>query len=300
MKQKLRTTIALIAVCVLVYVAPAAAQGPNAPSKSTSKMLYHDGPILPGSRNLYFLFYGCWVDTCGLAGDWETTRVVGDFATSIGNSPYMQINSGDPGSNGQAPTGSFIYGGALVDNSYSHGVELTQEDVVGLISEKVNSFQLPQDPFGIYVIFASADVSATAMGFCTPGAPPFHDTGVVNGIPLVYVFMGNPNRCPSLAAAQFLGPGGTHLPTPNGSFAGDSIAANLAHALNGTVTNPWGNGWYDRYGSENADKCTGKFGTTYTTSNGARANVRMGGHDWLLEQNWVNDRKGRCAMDPVN
>jgi hypothetical protein len=78
------------------------------------------------------------------------------------------------------------------------------------------------------------------------------------------------------------------------------MAANLAHALNGTLTDPWGTGWYDRYGFENADKCAGKFGTTYTTANGARANVWMGGRDWLLEQNWVNDRRGRCAMDPVN
>ena len=55
---------------------------------------------------------------------------------------------------------------------------------------------------------------------------------------------------------------------------------------------------YDRYGLENADKCKNTFGETYLTSNGARANanVRFGARDYLIQQNWVNDRKPRCAM----
>jgi len=73
---------------------------------------------------------------------------------------------------------------------------------------------------------------------------------------------------------------------------------NLTHALNGVLTNPFGNGWYDRYGLENADKCTGNFGTTYTTPNGARANLRLHQRDYLVEQNWVNNRKGSCIQFP--
>ena len=63
------------------------------------------------------------------------------------------------------------------------------------------------------------------------------------------------------------------------------------------VTNPTGGGWFDRYGLENASKCGGQFGTTYAASNGARANLKLGGRDYLIQQNWVNDRKGNCAMD---
>jgi hypothetical protein len=74
------------------------------------------------------------------------------------------------------------------------------------------------------------------------------------------------------------------------------MATNLAHALNGLLTNPYGNGWLDRYNLENADKCTATFGQTYTTANGARANYRLGSRDFLLEQNWVNARKGYCAL----
>jgi hypothetical protein len=80
------------------------------------------------------------------------------------------------------------------------------------------------------------------------------------------------------------------------------LASNLAHALNATFTNPRGNGWFDRYGLENADKCVDAlgqptFGQTYLTANGARANIHLGAAgDYLIQQNWVNDRKGRCAM----
>jgi hypothetical protein len=67
------------------------------------------------------------------------------------------------------------------------------------------------------------------------------------------------------------------------------------------VTNPRDNGWFDRYGLENADKCQDAlgnpaFGQTYVTANGARANVRIGVTDFLIQQNWVNDRKPRCAV----
>lgn len=36
------------------------------------------------------------------------------------------------------------------------------------------------------------------------------------------------------------------------------------------------------------DRCVGKLGATYTAPNGARANVKLGKRDFLLEQNWAN------------
>ena len=41
----------------------------------------------------------------------------------------------------------------------------------------------------------------------------------------------------------------------------------------------------------------GQFGQTYVTSNGARANLRLGSRDYLIQHNWVNFRKGRCAIN---
>ena len=289
--KKVLNIIAIIVFCAFATTA----QNP----KLTSKMLYHNGPVQPGIRNLYTIYYGCWDDNCGILGDFKTSQLLAEFITTIGDTPYARINSTYTDSSGQPAASSFIYGGQVADSSYSQGVDLTQSDILSLISKQVNSFQLPQDPNGIYVILASADIASTATGFCSPSAPPYHGQGLVNGAPVKYIFLGNPNRCPSVAGPQFSRTG----PTPNDSYAGDVLASNLAHALNGILTNPLGNGWYDRYGLENADKCQDAlgnpaFGQTYLTANGARANVRFGSRDFLIQQNWVNDRKARCAMFP--
>jgi len=54
---------------------------------------------------------------------------------------------------------------------------------------------------------------------------------------------------------------------------------------------------FDRYGLENAAKCVGQFGSTYSTPNGARANLKLGQYDYLIQQNWVLGRKEHCAMN---
>ena len=288
----MKKALNIIAI-IVVFALTAAAQS----AKLTSKMVYHGGPVLPGTQNIYPIYYGCWTNNCGTAGDTRTIQVLEDFLISIGNTPYAQINSTYTNASGQPASSAFIYGGAVIDASYSQGTDLAQSDIVNVISKLVNDFQLPQDPSGIYVIIASADVASTATGFCAPSAPPFHGRGLVNGNFVNYIFLGNPNRCPTVAGPQFSRSG----PTPNDSYAADVLVSNFAHAINGLVTNPLGTGWYDRYGLENSDKCQDAlgnpaFGPTYVTANGARANVRMGGRDFLVQQNWVNDRKPRCAM----
>jgi len=285
----MKNLLTFVVLCALATV-PVAAQKSRV--TTTTKILYHNGPVLTQNQNLYFIWYGCWNNNCGFAGDTKTQEVLIDFAISVGNRPYIQINSLYPDSTGAAPNGTIIFGGDVIDASYSHGVDLTQSDITGMISDQVNNFRLPQDPNGIYVILASADVASSAMGFCTTSAPSYHGRGIVNGNFVNYIFLGNPRRCPSVAGPQF-GPAG---PTPNNSYAGDVLASNLAHGLNTTLTNPNGDGWFDRYALENADKCQNTFGATYTTANGSRANVRLGGSDFLIQQNWVNDRKPHCGM----
>ena len=79
------------------------------------------------------------------------------------------------------------------------------------------------------------------------------------------------------------------------------MVSTFARLINATVTNPMvSSGWFDRYGLQNSDKCVGKFGTVYTAANGAQANMRFGGRDYLVQQNWINDRKGRCTLSIAN
>src|SRR5215471_3961779 len=237
-KTNLSMQIFLIAMSLVLSSLTAHAQNApvnqnaTTPVRTNSKMLYHNGPVLTGRINLYFIFYGCWTETCGSSGDTTIVQIINEFSATIGNTPYSNINSTYTDSTGQSASGSLIYAGEVFDNSYSHGVELTKLDIEGILSDQISNFGLPQDPQGIYVILASADISSNETGFCIPGAPPFHSSAVIVGGRLPYVFIGNPNRCPSVAGAQF------PRPTPNGSFAGDVMAANLIHAVNAVVTNP--------------------------------------------------------------
>lgn len=271
--------------------------GGSTTPNTNSKMLYHNGPIVGGVPDVYFIWYGCWSETCGNMGSPVTTDVVSFFTQSIGGSPYFQMNRLYSGGDGTIPSGSLIHAGNVFDRSYSHGLDLTQSDIEDIVRQQIESNALPQDPSGLYIVIASADVASNSTGFCSlENIPPLHWRTEVFGSMMFYGFLGNPLRCPTLEAPQFTTTNGTRLATPNDDFAGDSLVTNLAHLLNVMVTDPYKNAWYDRYGLENADKCDGTFGTTWTTTNGARANLRSGGHDYLIGQNWINDKRQKCGM----
>jgi hypothetical protein len=139
------------------------------------------------------------------------------------------------------------------------------------------------------------DTYPDGTSFCTPSKPPHHGFLYYNGTEVRYAFIGDAARCPSTAASQFSGPGNTSS-SPNGNIAADAMASSLAHVLDTMLTDPIGTAWFDRYGLENADKCTGTFGQTYITANGARANMKLGSRDYLIQQNWVNGRRSNCGL----
>lgn len=284
-----------VALCGPTFAQSAASQSGSGRVNTTTRITYHDGPLMYGTSNVYFVWYGCWDETCGV-GNTATQAIIDHFITNVGGSPYFQINAMYPGAFGNTPSGGLIYGGGIVDR-YSHGFELTAADIRGIVKDGIESNQLPQDPWAIYVVLASAGVSSNATGFCIPGALPHKGVGEAFGSQFRYAFVGNALRCPSVAASQFVASDGTLLPTPNGNLAADAMVSTLAHLLNVIVTNPSGGGWFDRYGLQNADKCFGQFGPTWLV-NGARANLKLGGRDYLIQHNWVNsDKKPHCAIN---
>ena len=60
----------------------------------------------------------------------------------------------------------------------------------------------------------------------------------------------------------------------------------LAHELEETATDPQLNAWYSANGKENGDKCAWTWGTTYS-SGGGFANMKIGGTDYLIQQNFT-------------
>ena len=260
--------------------------------KREARMTYHNGRLMLGSSDVFVIWYGCWEDNCGSAGSAASRDILVRFLENIGATPYFQINAFYSDFHDLTPSSALFFGGEAIDH-YSRGVELTEWDIQGIIADQLLANRLPQDPHGIYLVVASADVGSLATGFCTPSGQPHHGRGDALGLDFIYGFVGNPVRCPTVAAPQFMAADGSLLPTPNGSLAADAMASTMAHLLDVIVTNPNGTGWFDSYGMENADKCVGTFGPTYTTPNGARANLRLGQRHYLIQQNWVNVQPAR-------
>jgi len=297
-RTNISSIISVLAMSVSLCGLPAMAQTTQAGQKgggqvkTTSSMIFHGGPIMTGTSAVYVIWYGTWDDN---AANTAVQFILTDFLSNVGGSPYFQINAMYPNGIGGAPSGALLYGGSVVDR-YSHGLELTADDIAGIARNQIETNGLPQDPSGIYVVMASADVSSNATGFCIPAALPQHGTFTALGSQSPWAFVGNPNRCPTVEAPQFYS-GATPLPTPNQNLAADAMASTLAQVLSRVITNPYGGAWFDRYGLENAAKCVGQFGPTYATANGARANLKLGGRDYLIQQNWVMGKKEHCAIN---
>src|ERR1044071_8499304 len=56
------------------------------PGGGSNGIFYHGGPLILGTTNVYYIWYGNW------AGNTATT-ILTDLAQSIGGSPYYNINT---------------------------------------------------------------------------------------------------------------------------------------------------------------------------------------------------------------
>jgi hypothetical protein len=240
-------------------------------------ILYHNGPVMLGTVNVYYIWYGNW------SGNTATT-ILTDLAQNIGLSPYFNINTTYYNGSNQHVSGNVAYMGSTND-SYSHGTSLTDAAIQAVVSGAITGGALPKDTNAVYFVLTSSDVTASS-GFCTQYCG-WHTHGTISGSDIKYSFVGNPDRCPSACAAQTVG--------PNLNAGADGMASIIAHELEEATTDPDLNAWYDRQGAENADKCAWTFGTTYSI-NGALANVQLGTRNYLIQRNWVNAAGGYCSM----
>lgn len=252
-------------------------------SRTRYRTEYHNGPVKNGSANVYFIWYGNWGGRLGSPAQ----TLLGELVATLGNSQYWRIGRLYPDGNGAIPSGGIAYSGAAYDSVYSHGAVLAPTDLDALVTEKILASELPLDLNGIYLILASADVSAPgyATNFCA-----LHRQLSIVGARVPYAFVIDPTRAPTACAPQPVG--------PNGGGPGiDAMASLMVAELFDSVTDPYFTGYYDRLGLEPGSKCAWTYGTTYTTANGARANVNIGGHDFLFQQLWVPSKNGgACGM----
>jgi phosphate-induced protein 1 len=239
---------------------------------------YHGGPLMLGTVNVYYIWYGNWNGN-------SATTILTNFISSLGGSPYENINTTYYDGTNTHVSGLIHYAGSTTDN-YSQGTSLSDAQIQTVVSSAISSGRLPKDTNGLYFVLTSSDVTASS-GFCTQYCG-WHTHGTIAGSDIKYSFVGNPDRCPSACEAQ--------TTSPSGNAGADGMASIIAHESEEAISDPDLNAWYDRRGAENADKCAWTFGTESTASNGSKYNVVLSGNQYLIQQNWVNASGGYCAM----
>jgi hypothetical protein len=255
----MKSTLLIVITLTIVGLGGFASTKAQAPNNRTStKMIYHNGPVVTNTPHVYLIWYGCWSAGCGNPDGEVAQPILTDLVSSLGSTPYFQINSTYPDSTGAAPDGSVIYVRSEVDPLASFGLELTDADIRAIVRDRIGAGSLPLDPSGVYIVLTSPNINSAATGLCTAeGNAPWHGSDEYFGIRFKYGLVGDPSRCPDLEAPQFVASDGTLLQTPNDNLTADAMAAKVAHVLSTIVTNPYGGAWFDKFGLENADKCQG-------------------------------------------
>ncbi len=241
---------------------------------------YHGGPVMHGVVNLYFIWYGAWG-----AEYTKASAIINDWASTIGSSPYENINTTYGDTTGNV-SGQIHYGGFALDAG-SQGTSLSDSSIAAIVSSAITSNAVRLDTNGVYMVLTAPGVKETS-GFLTQYCG-WHTYGTYNGNNIKYAFIGDASG-PSLGACAI-----QTSSSPNGDPAVDAMISVMSHELEESASDPNLNAWYDSNGEEDADKCAWTFGTTYQ-SNGAMANMHLGTRDFLIQQNWLNLNGGSCTL----
>ena len=251
---------------------------PTHATAAPGQMAYHGGPVMHGTFNVYYVWYGNW--SSNTAGS-----ILTDLASNIGGSPYYNINTTYNDEIGPVST-SVKFAGAVNDN-YSHGSKLTDDDVFGIVSDAITGNQLPRDRNAMYFVLSSADVRESS-GFCSAYCG-WHNHGYLGPTDIKYSFVGNPDtQCPAECEFQT-------ATSPNDNPGADAMASTIARELAATATDYDLNAWFDDMQQENADECVGVYDDQFTAPNGSIANVRLGSRNYLLQSIWINSDGGMCG-----
>ncbi|KAJ3693021.1 hypothetical protein LUZ60_012116 [Juncus effusus] len=221
-------------------------------------MTYHNGPLLTGKITVNFIWYG-------------------SFTTSQKSTLTDFIASLSPGSSNTEPSVATWWNtlrkyyentgisfptltlGDQISDIYWNGGSLNMSDILPLASMG------PQQN-AINVVVTSADVGVE--GFCVSRCGLHGSGSGSNTNRFTYVWLGNSStQCPGQCAWPFAHiddvPSITALVPPNGEAGTDGMVVSFASLLVGTMTNPFGDGFYQGEPEtplEAATACPGIFG----------------------------------------
>jgi hypothetical protein len=269
----------------------------GAPTANTG-IFYHGGPIIVNPA-VVAIYWGGGSNAIYLNGPTTGTgtgsadnSLVGKFMSSLGGSGYWAIDNTYYDGSGAHVAKSLTYTGYWVVGTEcaAPSSSPTDANMQALIDCGFSHTKISPDASTVYAIFTPSGINlGGGFGSQYCAYHYWYTSGYPGAGVIKYAAMPYDWQYPSGCAVQST--------TPNNDPAADTEVNTLAHELEEAASDQQGNAWYDRRGYENADKCAWKFGTTYTTSNGSKANMNFGGHDWLVQQNWKNSGSGGCYLN---
>ncbi|KAE9603868.1 putative phosphate-induced protein [Lupinus albus] len=236
-----------------------AARNLNELVQDQSQLLhYHNGPLLYGKISVNLIWYGNFKPS--------QKAIISDFITTLSsqtpqsNQPsvatwwkttekYYHLTSKKNHSPLSLSLGKQIY------QNYTLGKSLTTKNLIQLASKGDNRN-------AINVVLTSSDV--TVEGFCSSrcGTHGSSASAVMRkSYKFGYIWVGNSEtQCPGQCAWPFhqpiYGPQNPPLVAPNNDVGVDGMVINLATLLAGTVTNPFGNGYFQGPAEEPLEAAT--------------------------------------------
>lgn len=262
-----------ILVC-LVHFAIAARQVPKS-SQDDQLMVfqYHNGPLLSGKISINLIWYGKFSPS--------ERAIISDFITSLSSSSSNPKTNQPSVATWWKATEKYYHllkskkasplalslGTQIVDESYSLGKHLTRQQIKQLATKG-------EQKNAINIVLTASDVAVD--GFCSSTCGTHGSLLSSKNAPsqgkiykFAYMWVGNSaTQCPGKCAWPFhqpmYGPQTPPLVAPNNNVGLDGMVINLATLLAGTVTNPFGNGYYQGPASaplEAASACPGVYGS---------------------------------------
>ncbi|KAK8624209.1 hypothetical protein V6N13_065562 [Hibiscus sabdariffa] len=225
---------------------------------------YHDGPLLTGRITVNLIWYGNLKPS--------ETAIISDFVNSLSSKPppsqksqptvaqwwstaqkYYHLDS-------KKHSLSLSLGKQILDEHYSLGKSLQIKQIIELASKG-------DQKDAINVVLTASDV--VVEGFCMNQCGTHgHATGKKMFSKFAYIWVGNSQtQCPGQCAWPFYqpiyGPQSPPLIAPNNNVGLDGMVINLASLFAGTVTNPFGNGYFQGPAEaplEASSACPGIYG----------------------------------------
>jgi hypothetical protein len=258
----------------------------NAGKKAAPQILYHGGPVMLGTNNVYVVYYGSFTVTA--------TSIIDNFLGNLGGSGAFNVNTTYYNAQGEHISGSLSYSPSThtYTDDYSQGHRVHTSFPTTELHGVLQAGHLPTDANGIYVLITSPDVTVPAGFYCGFHT---HSTSIVNGTDIKYAMIPEPH-----APTYQLCSGNVEIfndtTSPNDDIGADSVTDTAIHEISETVTDPDLNAWFTNNGLEVGDLCNFVYGQTFLAPNGSHANHVFGSRDYLVQTIWENSGSGFCAL----